>query len=294
MKATPALIKQYQKLIGGLLWPALQWKPIINHIVTQLGRFAQNPSFEHFDAAVLVLRYCLGTKRYGLCYRAPSFPLPTPLRLSLLSYYDSDWASDWDRISNSGSIVSIHLPAEIAYGERTGIWPSMNVICYSAKKQSGFAADSSAAAESKASTVVVKDVRWARHLLTELGLMDSEAPPTWMFGDNDATTINLREDRNNPKTRHYELDIVQTRIAIRNKVVIPGKVSTVDNPADCQTKVQALPDRDRCINRTMAAASLGSSLPLRRQVTSDHPLSGSKRKSGAYITTVSDALSLMY
>ena len=280
-KAPPALCKKYQKTIGGLLWPSLQWKPVTNHIVTQLGRFTHNPSFEHFDAAIGVLRYFLGTKRLGLCFRRPNMTVPKPLRLSLLSYYDSDWASDWDRISNSGCVISIHFPAEIAYAERTGSWPHFNVLDYIARKQHGFAASSSAAAESKASTVAVSAVTGLRGLLTELRLMLKDDPPTWLLGDNDAATINLREDRTTPKTRSYELDIVVTRQAIRNKMIKPGKIPSADNLADSQTKIQAAVDRDRFIDRTMSTAQPGESLPFRNQVTNDHPRSGSKRKLGA-------------
>ena len=280
---------QYQKLIGGLLWPALQWRLDINHITTQLGRFTHNPSFEHFDAAVLVLRYCLGTKRLGLCYRKPAMPVPNPLKLSLLGYYDSDWAGDWDRISNSGVLTSLHFPAEIAHGEKTGQWPDFNVIDYIARKQHGFAAGSSAAVEAKAGAVATQHIIGQRGLLTEMGLIDKTDPPTWLLGDNDATTINFREDRATPKNRSYELDVVIFRTGIRNKLVKPAKISSPFNLADSQTKVQAAPDRDRAIQRMMSTADPGLSHLFRSQVTTDQPrFSGSKRKFGAQNNSVSD------
>ena len=277
-KPPPQFIKKYQKLIGGLLWPALQWRPDINHIVTQLGRFTHNPSFEHFDAAVLVLRYCLGTKRLGLCYRKSTLPIPNPLQLSMLGYYDSDWASDWDRISNSGVITTIAFPADITCGEQTGNWPNYNILDYIARKQHGFAASSSAAAEAKAGSVATQHITGERRLLTELGLMAENDPPTWLLGDNDATTINYREDRTTPKNRSYELDCVIFRTGIKNKMVKPGKISSSLNLADSQTKVQAVPDRDRAIQRMMTVAESGLSHLFPSQDTNDQPHpSGTKR-----------------
>jgi hypothetical protein len=92
--------------------------PIFGH---RRGGGIQAAIEQHFDAAILVFRYCLGTKRRGICFRKPAFPIPTPLRLTIVAYYDSDWAKDWDRISVSGAIYSVHLPAEVAYAERTGV-----------------------------------------------------------------------------------------------------------------------------------------------------------------------------
>lgn len=275
---------KYRQLIGGLMWPALQWRPEINHVVCQLGRFTHNPSFEHFDAAIMVFRYCLGTKRRGICYRKPPhISVPKPLRLCLIGYYDSDWAKDWDRISNSGATIQVALPDEVSHGQRTGTWPDFNLVHWTSKKQTGFAATSTAAAESKASTVLAENLKWARGLFIELGVMTQNDPPCWMLGDNDAATINLAENRVTPKTRAYELDIIVTRTAITNGVVKPGKIPTNVNLADNQTKIQTIPDRDRFIERTMSVAETGMSSKFRSQVTSLPTITLSERPTGAII-----------
>ena len=186
--------------------------------------------------------------------------------------------SNWDRISNSGIITTINFPAEITCGEETGKWPDYNVLDYIARKQHGFAASSSAAAEAKAGSVATQHITGERRLLIELGLMTENDPPTYLLGDNDATTINFREDRATPKNRSYELDCVIFRTGIRNKMVKPAKISSPFNLADSQTKVQAAPDRDRAIQRMMSVAEPGLSHLFKSQVTTDQPHSrGTKR-----------------
>jgi hypothetical protein len=89
-KTPEKLHKIYRSLIGSLIWPAINWRLDIAYNVISLGRFTSNPSFEHLEGALEVLKYCLYTKRRGICYRRPPFPIPEPLNLKLVCYSDAD------------------------------------------------------------------------------------------------------------------------------------------------------------------------------------------------------------
>ena len=55
--STQKLQSQYQSLIGSLLYLMLGTRPDIAFAVTQLAKFASNPSDEHLNRAMYILRY---------------------------------------------------------------------------------------------------------------------------------------------------------------------------------------------------------------------------------------------
>ena len=55
--STPKLRSQYQSLIGSLLYLMLGTRPDIAFAVTQMPKFASNPSDEHLNRAMYILRY---------------------------------------------------------------------------------------------------------------------------------------------------------------------------------------------------------------------------------------------
>jgi hypothetical protein len=270
---------KYRMLIGGLLWAALQWRPDICYITTLLGRFTHNPSFEHYDAAIIVFRYCLNTKRLGICFRRPSLPIPHPLKLTIVAYYDSDWAKDWDRISVSGAIYSVHLPEEVTLAERAGVWPSFNTLFWSSKKQNDVAL-STADAESRASAEarLHKELKWTWDVFGVINLHPEPPKPFWFLGDNDACNVNLAENRVGPKTRHYEIDIQSTRMAIKHGRIKPGKIKTDFNRADCFTKLQDVVARQYFIDNTMMTAEPNIAAITSRNQTSNDPASSRQLK----------------
>jgi len=67
--ASPFEIKEYQKLIGSLMYAMLGSRPDIAFAVSMVSRFAANPTAEHIIAAKRILRYLRGTLTYQLTYR---------------------------------------------------------------------------------------------------------------------------------------------------------------------------------------------------------------------------------
>jgi hypothetical protein len=86
-KASPELLRNYQSIIGLLLYLMIGTCPDIAFAVTKLAQFSANPSQEHFERAKYICRYLVGTRSYSLVFKhAPG--------KGLAAYSDSDWASD--------------------------------------------------------------------------------------------------------------------------------------------------------------------------------------------------------
>ena len=78
--------KEYQTVVGELMFAAIATRPDIMCAVGQPSQFNSKPSSRHLNAAKRVLRYLKGTSTLGITYRKP------PMKLSALS--DADWAGD--------------------------------------------------------------------------------------------------------------------------------------------------------------------------------------------------------
>jgi hypothetical protein len=86
-KVSLELLRNYQSIIGSLLYLMIGTCPDIAFAVTKLAQFSANPSQEHFGQAKYICRYLIGTKNYSLVFKhAPG--------RGLAAYTDSDWASN--------------------------------------------------------------------------------------------------------------------------------------------------------------------------------------------------------
>jgi len=85
--ATAALRSQYQQVIGSLLYLMLRTHPDLAFAVTQMAKFAHNPSEEHLLKARYIMRYLAGTRKYTLVYNGKSDG-------GLYAYCDSSYGDD--------------------------------------------------------------------------------------------------------------------------------------------------------------------------------------------------------
>jgi hypothetical protein len=239
-KASKQLIKKFQQIVGVLIWPATQWRPDICWKLGSLSIFLANPSIEHYEGTIEILRYCLYTKFRGLIFRKPNYSVPHPLKLRILVRVDSDWAKDWDAVSVSGWILSLHFPDEITEGFHTGQWPHYNVVGYRSRKQSQHVAKSSESAEMCATSDASNDSEYMFHLLTEIGLMQITDPPVPFLGDNSATILNVNRNQSRPKSRHLNILFQSLRLLARgpNPRVLGYWIASAENQADMMTKMQ--------------------------------------------------------
>ena len=86
----------YAKVIGSLMYAALQTQPDIAFAVQHLSQYTSNPAQEHWTAVKRVLRYLKGTRDGGIVYkRAETAP-----RIKI--YADADFANRADTKYISG------------------------------------------------------------------------------------------------------------------------------------------------------------------------------------------------
>ena len=98
-RVDPQLRRQYQSVIGSLLYLMLGTRPDIAFAVIKLSQYSANPSKDHYPKSLHILRYLLYTRNYELVFDGL-------LDAGFLAYCDSDWASDPDdRKSHTGMIT---------------------------------------------------------------------------------------------------------------------------------------------------------------------------------------------
>ena len=157
-QANTSTIREYQSIIGGIMFAMLCTRPDIAFAVATLSKFAQNPSPAHMAGVRRVLRYLRATDKLGIRYASTDPPTQHP---QLLGYTDSDWAADRDdRKSISGY-------AFVLCG---------GAISWQAKKQQT-AALSTVEAEYLAAAAAAKEALWWRNQLAGLG-HDMSQPTT--------------------------------------------------------------------------------------------------------------------
>jgi hypothetical protein len=83
----PAICQKYQTVIGSLLYLMLGTRPDIAFVVIKMSQFSANPSQEHLDKAMYIMRYLVGTQDYSIVYDGV-------VADGLIAYTDSDWAAD--------------------------------------------------------------------------------------------------------------------------------------------------------------------------------------------------------
>lgn len=244
-KATTAMITMYRHLIGSLLFPARMWRPDMFNRVRDLAAFTSNPSFEHIEAAVRILRRCITTNTYGLVFVKPHIPVPTPLQFELVGWSDADWSKEFDWKSVSGTVMRICFPEEIKYAVTTKDYSKLmfNCISYQSKKQSDHVADSSMMSETVGGCVLMRGMMWGRDLLHELQLLPSNSKGI-MFNDNKGLIVNLHNFRITTKMRHYGRSIAFLIHEVENGRIHPIWIPSDRNLANQLTKNMAQTDMD--------------------------------------------------
>ena len=74
-------------MIGSLLYLMLRTHPDIAFAITQMAKFAANPSYDHLNKAMHIMRYLSGTRNYALVYDGSSDS-------GLYAYCDSSYGDD--------------------------------------------------------------------------------------------------------------------------------------------------------------------------------------------------------
>ena len=214
-KPDPAIVPQYQALVGALMW--LRTRPDMQFTINLAARFLQCATKAHYDfIRGRPLRYLRGTADHGIVFMAGS--------PEMSGYGDADLAGD-ARTSRT------------TIGGYNQLGECGMVSCSSKLERK--IATSTGQAETYALVALAKEVVWLRHLLWDLGF--PQAGPTPTYTDNDGVLSQATKAINHAAAKHYRLGQAYVRQLGEFNVIKVKGISTSDNAADIFTKALAAP-----------------------------------------------------
>ena len=204
-------IRNFQALIGSLVYASIATRPDISEAVGKLSQHMSKPNKEHWVAAKRVLRYVKGTLDLGLKFeRSNDF--------ELVGYSDADWAGDVDtRKSTSGYVFML----------------GNAVISWASKKQSVVAL-STTEAEYIALCSASQETVWVRRLLESLRVR--QVGPTTVFEDNQGTIFLSKNPKDHSRTKHIDIKYHYVRQAVQKGEIDVRYCETKRMIADTLTK----------------------------------------------------------
>jgi peptidoglycan hydrolase-like protein with peptidoglycan-binding domain len=208
--------KWYQRAVGSLMYLMLCTRPDIAYAVSQLGRFAANPSQKHHAALKRLFRYLKGTSDYGLV-------IDTQGRPDILTgYTDANWGRDDDRRSTGGYVFTFAGTA----------------ISWKSKRQATVSL-SSCEAEYIAESEAAKEAIWLQRLLCELRVdlsQPSASEPVTILGDNRGALALAKNPMYHARTKHVDIRYHFVREKVEERLVKMEWIAGGLNPADGLTK----------------------------------------------------------
>lgn len=207
--------RNYQSIIGGIMFAMLCTRPDIAFAVTTLSQFASNPLPTHTQALHRVLKYLKGTVDQAITYTGigPISAAPT-----LIGYSDADWAQSYDRRSVTGYTFILCGGA----------------ISWQSKKQRTVAL-STVEAEYMAITHASKEAIWWRSVLNGLGY-DVTAPTT-LWSDSQGSISLAGNPEHHARTKHIDIQYHFIRQHLAEQTISLRFIGTEDMAADSLTKV---------------------------------------------------------
>ena len=199
-------IRNYQSLVGALLYCATNTRPDVAYSVGMLCRAMAKPTPELMAAAQRVLMYLYRTRDLGLRYECD--------KANLFGMTDSDWAV---KHSTSGYVFKFCQAA----------------ISWASKKQPTVAL-SSCEAEIMAASEATKEAVYLSRLSQELGVSDDS--PLSLHCDNRSATDVAYNPEHFGRMKHVERRHFYVRECVENHLINVPFVRTDDNIADFFTK----------------------------------------------------------
>lgn len=208
-------LKQFQSMVGALLYLSNTTRPDIAFAVNACARFMAKPNATHLLAVKHVFRYLQGTRNLGLTYKAPK--LPEQLN-QLTTFSDSAWGGD------SGDTRSI-----------SGLAVFMNgaVIAWGAQRQQTTSLSSSEA-EYVAMSYAARTIAYVVPLLADMG--SAQNLPTRLYGDNTSALQIAKNPVCGQRSRHINLRYHFIREKILAKEIVAVYCPTENMVADIFTK----------------------------------------------------------
>jgi hypothetical protein len=203
---------KYQKLIGNLLYIAVNSRPDISAAVCILAQKTSNPGKNDWNELKRILRYLKGTSTYKLKLFDIGF---TDI---LVTWVDANWAEDKvDRKSNTGIVIKL-------YG---------GVVIWSCRKQ-GLVTLSSTEAEYVALAEAVQEVMWFVRILEDLKIKIEK--PMIFYEDNQSVLKMLQQEKTSNRTKHIDIKFHYIKDYFKNGTINCIYCPTSDMIADLLTK----------------------------------------------------------
>jgi hypothetical protein len=211
--ATPESIKQFQEIVGALMW-LMRTRTDLQFTINLLCRFLKHATPAHVEIALgRPMKYLAGTVSYGLVF------CPGKGDWEISGTSDADLAGD---IVTSRS-TSGHYTKVGEFG-----------CIHSSSKLERKISNSTGMSETYAHMGLITEIMWDRHLFRELGFPMKKPTPAWT--DNDGVRIQSTKAINHSGAKHYRIAQAMIRHANDEKVVQTGYVDTNENGADFLTK----------------------------------------------------------
>lgn len=204
--------KDFQSLIGALMYLAVISRPDLIHVVSKLSQFNTHPHKEHMQAAKHILRYLKSSVESKITY--------TSKIKSFECFTDADWGNDVnDRKSFSGHVLFL----------------CGGPIAWQSSKQSVVAL-STMEAEYIALCQGTKEVVFHRGLLREMGFADYVVHPTQIYCDNQGAQFMVKNPTVQKKSKHIDIRYHYIRDKYEDNDIDVQYVASEENAADLLTK----------------------------------------------------------
>ncbi|KAK8710039.1 hypothetical protein V6N13_145383 [Hibiscus sabdariffa] len=212
--STPCANKErFQNIVGKLLYLS-HTRPDITFAVNVLSQHMHQPSVEHMQATLRVLKYLKGTPGHGLIFRKS-------LDRSVKLYTDSSWAGSLTHRRSTSGYCSF-------------LWG--NMVTWRSKKQAVISR-SSAEAEFRALAQGICEGIWLLKLLKDIH--PTAATGFELFSDNKSAIQLAKNPVQHDRTKHVEIDRHFIQENLKNGVVTLSYTQSAHQLADIFTK--ALP-----------------------------------------------------
>ena len=218
--------KQYQSIVGGLMYAACVTRIDIAYAVGLLSRFSSKPTVSHLAAAKRVLRYLNGTVKAGIKYSKEK---------DLELYSDADFAGDLTTRKSTTGYVAIMNSGAI-------VWRS----CLQSTVST-----STTESEYMALSDAVKELKYLSQFIQEAYLMENQSlEPIFVGTDNQGALSLGKNPIHHQRTKHIDIRYHTLRNAVSEGLIDLNYVNTDDMPADFLTKALPKEKHRRCMDLT--------------------------------------------
>ncbi|KAL2226673.1 uncharacterized protein LOC110011891 [Sesamum indicum] len=204
-------LEPYRRLLGRFLYLGFT-RPDICHATQQLSQYMQQPSKDHWDVALHLVRYLKVTANGGLHFNSTDC-------FNLEALCDADWATCKEtRRSLTGYYIFL----------------GKSLVSWKIKKQTTVL-KSSAEAEYRSMGSTTCELLWIHSLLKDLEI--NVPTPIPFYCDNQATLYITANPVFHERTKHIEIDCHLVRDKYKEGFIDPKHIASKDQLVNIFTKI---------------------------------------------------------